>query len=257
MTYRILNILFVITLVIFLYLYLEDLWSFWPVVLLVLGYILFLLVVSTNVGFNFFVKAYNRNPDFEGNSVALSFDDGPNQNTLKILDILDRHEVKATFFCIGQQVEAHPEVFREILKRGHLVGNHTYSHTRKIGFLKSSRIIEEIEACDKVVKDRSGLEMRLFRPPFGIINPKVKRALAKTGHQVIGWNNRPYDAITSSPERILKRILKNLDKGDLILLHDNIEKTSVVLEQLLVKLKQRNLGVVRLDKLFDIDAYTN
>lgn len=231
-------------------------WPFWPLPLLVVIYITFILIVSTNVQFNFFVKAYNRNPDFPENAVALSFDDGPDENTLKILDVLDKHDAKAVFFCIGKKIKEHPQIFREILKRGHIVGNHTYSHTRRMGFLSSKTIENEITECDNIATQIGGVKMNLFRPPFGIINPKTKRALQKTGHKVIGWNIRPYDAITSSPEVIINRITKRLHKGDLILLHDNMDKTYIILEQLLVFLRQRDFAVVRLDKLFRINAYT-
>ncbi len=218
-------------------------------------YITIILVLSTNVQLNFFVEAYHKNPDFHENAVALSFDDGPTENTLEILDILDRYNAKAAFFCIGRNIKKHPEIFKEIIDRGHIVGNHTFSHTRKMGFLSSKTIQKEIEQCDAIAKQIGGVDLNLFRPPFGIINPKTKRALKKTGHKVIGWNIRPYDAITKSPEKIIQRITKDLNKGDLILLHDNMPKTAVILEQLLVILKQRKLRTVRPDKLFNIHAY--
>lgn len=232
-----------------------EIWPFWPVILIAFVYIFLILVLSTNVQFNFFVKAYNQNPDYPENAVALSFDDGPVENTLIILDILDVHNAKAAFFCIGRNIEKHPEIFKEIIKRGHIVGNHSFSHTRKMGFLKSSTIVNEIEQCNEIAERIGGVRMNLFRPPFGIINPKTKRALQETGHQVIGWNNRPYDAVTKSPHRILNRITKDLKKGDLILLHDNMPGTAPILEQLLVILNQRNFSTVRPDKLFDIHAY--
>ncbi|MDX1542520.1 MAG: polysaccharide deacetylase family protein [Christiangramia sp.] len=256
MIYKIVNILFGGIFMLMLFLFLMNDWPFWPLPLLVVLYIIFILIVSTNVQFNFFVKAYNKNPDFPENAVALSFDDGPDDNTLKILDILDKHEAKAVFFCIGKKIEEQPQIFLEILKRGHIVGNHTYSHTRRMGFLSSKTIANEILKCDYIAKEIGGVKMNLFRPPFGIINPKTKRALQITGHSVMGWNVRPYDAITKSPEVIINRITKKLEKGDLILLHDNMEKTSFILEQLLVILKQREFAIVRPDKLFRINAYT-
>lgn len=140
-----------------------------------------MLVLSTNVQFNFFVKAFNKNPQFSENAVALSFDDGPDKNTLKILDILDKHEAKAVFFCIGRKINEYPEIFQEILKRGHIVGNHTFSHTRKMGFLSSKTILNEIRHCDRVAEEIGKVRMNLFRPPFGIINPKTQRALKKDG----------------------------------------------------------------------------
>ena len=140
---------------------------------------LVILVLSTNVQFNFFVKAYNKNPDYPDNAVALSFDDGPVETTLEILDILDRYEAKAAFFCIGKNIKKYPEIFKEIIKRGHVVGNHTFSHTRKMGFLPSSIILKEIENCNKIAEETGGVKMNLFRPPFGIINPKSTKGFEK------------------------------------------------------------------------------
>jgi len=96
----------------------------------------------------------------------------------------------------------------------------------------------------------------LFRPPFGIINPKVKRALENTGHQVIGWNIRSYDTILNSEKYILKRITKNIKPGDIILLHDNNHQTIQILEQLLLFLQTNNYRSIRVDNLFQIDAYS-
>ncbi len=230
-------------------------WSLWPVIVAIFLYIILMLVVSTNIRFNFFVKAFHQNHSIKDRVVALSFDDGPSENTMTILDILDKFDAKAAFFCIGKKIEENPDIFREIIKRGHVVGNHTYSHTRKMGFISADRFYEEIKECDKIAEKTANVKLNLFRPPFGIINPRTKKALAKTGHQVIGWNVRPYDAITKSSGVIINRITKKLKPGDLILLHDNMDKTAPLLEQLLVILRERKFGTIRPDKLFGIDAY--
>lgn len=214
-----------------------------------------MLFLSTNIQYNFFRKSYHSNAAFTENVIAISFDDGPTPHTLQILDILERHKAKAVFFCIGHRIEENPEIFKEIIARGHIVGNHTYSHTRSMGFLSSAKIVAEIEKCNDVARAISGKELNLFRPPFGIINPKIANALETTGHSVIGWNKRPYDAITNSPAIILKRITRNLKKGDVILLHDNMPKTANILEQLLVIMEKRNLKTIRPDILFKINAY--
>ncbi len=255
MIFKLIKTLFVVAIIFAIALYYKEIWSFWPVIVIAFVYAILMLVLSTNVQFNFFVKAYNRNPDYPENAVALSFDDGPVENTLKILDILDKYNVRAAFFCIGKNIRKHPEIFKEIIKRGHIVGNHTYSHTRKMGFLSSRSVLKEIEKCDQVAEEIGGVKLNLFRPPFGIINPKTKRALQKSKHQVIGWNVRPYDAVTRAPEKIIDRITRDLKSGDLILLHDNMPKTANILEQLLVILEQRKLSTVRPDKLFEIHAY--
>ncbi len=221
-----------------------------------MGYLTFILFVSSNIRLNFFVKAYHNNRFETDRNVAITFDDGPVENTLRILEILDKYEAKASFFCIGRNIEKHPEIFKLIIEKGHFVGNHTYSHTRKMGFLSTQSLIEEIERCDEVCKRLGGITPLTFRPPFGIINPKTQRALEKTGHKVIGWNVRSYDAILSSKTLILKRILRKVKAGDVILLHDNQEHSIEILEQLLLFLQNNNYSPVRVDNLFKIDAYS-
>jgi len=228
----------------------------WLVTGFILGYGSFLLIVSTNIRLNFFVYGLHFNPFEEDDRVALTFDDGPVENTLKILELLDKYHVEASFFCIGKNIEEHPEIFKLILDKGHFVGNHTYSHTRAMGFLSTSRLVEEIKKCDEVCQKTGGITPKTFRPPFGIINPKTKRALETTGHRVIGWNLRSYDAIINSENLVLNRILGKIKPGDVILMHDTNEQTVEILEQLLIFLRSNNYRPVRVDTLFKIDAYS-
>lgn len=230
--------------------------SGWLIIGFILGYITFILIISTNVQLNFFVRAFHNNPFEEDGRIALTFDDGPVENTLKIIDVLDKYQVKASFFCIGKNIEENPDIFKLLLEKGHFVGNHTYSHTRKMGFLSTQQLVEEIEKCDKVCLETGGVVPSTFRPPFGIINPKTQRALQITGHKVMGWNIRSYDAILCSEKWILKRILNKIKPGDVILLHDTQEVTIEILEQLLLFLQSNNYRPVRVDNLFDIDAYS-
>jgi len=232
-----------------------NLVSLWLVLGVFIGYIIFLLVVSTNVKLNFFVRAHNGNPYELDRRVALTFDDGPVENTIQILKVLEKYNVKASFFCIGRNIEKNPEIFTAVLEQGHFIGNHSFSHTKKMGFLSAKKIIEEIKDCDDICEKVAGIRPKTFRPPFGVINPNTQKALLETHHAVIGWNVRSYDAILSSPNFILKRILKRIKPGDVILLHDNNLKTVLILEQLLIFLEKNNYTPVRVDNLFQIDAY--
>ena len=219
-------------------------------------YLIFLLIISTNVQWNFFVRANNGVKNHDKNEVALTFDDGPVENTLQILELLKKYNAKASFFCIGKNIEANPDIFKKIIEEGHLVGNHTFSHTRKMGFLNRSQIISEINSCNVIALKTGGVRLRLYRPPFGIINPKIKEALKITQHQVVGWNVRSYDAVLSSENYILKRIIKKIKPGSVILLHDNNIQTVEILEQLLLFLQTNDYRSIRVDNLFQIDAYS-
>lgn len=227
----------------------------WLIIGFIIGYLCFILIISTNVQLDFFVKAFHNNPFEEDGRIALTFDDGPVENTLKILEVLDKYHVKASFFCIGKNIEQNPEIFKLILEKGHFIGNHTWSHTRKMGFISTEKMVEEITKCDEICFRIGGVRPSTFRPPFGIINPKTKRALDITRHKVIGWNVRSYDAIIKSEDLVLKRIIRKIKPGDVILLHDTNELTVEILEQLLLFLRSNNYRPVRVDNLFKIDAY--
>lgn len=230
--------------------------TFWVVAGFGLLYLLFLLVVSTNVRFNFFVRSLSRNPATLDRKIALTFDDGPVAQTLRILEILDQYQVKAGFFCIGRRIEEHPEIFTKIIAKGHIVGNHTYTHTKTMGSLNVQRLVWEIEECNRCAREIAGVEMKLFRPPFGIVNPKTRKALEKTGMISVGWSIRSYDALLSSEQWILKRVLKRVRPGEVLLFHDNKTHTAHILEQLLLFLREHNYEVERPDKLLKINAYT-
>lgn len=170
--------------------------------------------------------------------VALTFDDGPTEFTPKFLDLLKEHQVKATFFCIGKQIEKYPETFQRIIAEGHTIGNHTLSHSNSTGFLSTSKMVVEIEDCDEVMNKVGNLKTDLYRPPFGVTNPSIAKAIKQTHKKSIGWNVRSLDTIIDDEKKIYKRITKGLKKGSIILLHDTSEKTYRVLIDLLVFLER-------------------
>ena len=181
--------------------------------------------------------------------VALTFDDGPTEFTPKFLDILKENNIKATFFCIGKQIEKHPETFQRIVAEGHTVGNHTFSHSNNTGFLSSSKMIEEIEKCDDVMLKIGGFKTDLYRPPFGVTNPNIAKAIKKTNKKSIGWNVRSLDTVIMDEKKILKKVTKNLKKGSIILLHDTSEKTYNVLVELLLFLEREKYSTFTIDSI--------
>ena len=183
--------------------------------------------------------------------IALTFDDGPTEFTPLFLDLLKEHQVKATFFCIGKQIEKYPEIFQRIIAEGHTIGNHTLSHSNSTGFLSASKMIEEIEKCDNIIKKAGHIKTDLYRPPFGVTNPNIARAIKKTHKQSIGWNVRSLDTIIDDERKIYKRIIKRLKKGSIVLLHDTSQKTYHVLADLLVFLKDQKYST------FTVDSITN
>ncbi|AUS05987.1 polysaccharide deacetylase family protein [Pseudotamlana carrageenivorans] len=225
------------------------------------GFSLFLWFLITGfgsafIGWNYFFQSLNANYSTKKKQIAITFDDGPNTSfTTKVLQLLKQYDAKATFFCIGKHIESHPEVFKTLLKEGHVVGNHTYSHSCNFGFFGTQRVINELECTSRVIEKISGLKVKLYRPAFGVTNPNIKKAIKQLNLHAVGWSKRSLDTTGRDEKVVLKRILNNLKAGDVILLHDTSEKTIRVLEQLLLFLKQQKFSAVTIDTLFDIKAY--
>ncbi|MFZ4931533.1 polysaccharide deacetylase family protein [Chryseobacterium sp. Mn2064] len=183
--------------------------------------------------------------------IALTFDDGPTEFTPLFLDLLKEHQVKATFFCIGKQIEKFPETFQRIITEGHTIGNHTFSHSNSTGFLSASKMTEEIEKCDTIIQQTGNIKTDLYRPPFGVTNPNIARAIKNTHKQSIGWNVRSLDTVIDDERKIYKRITTRLKKGSIVLLHDTSQKTYNVLADLLVFLTDQKYST------FTVDSITN
>lgn len=215
-----------------------------------------LVIGSFFISSNFHIKAYCSNPLEYNKVIALTFDDGPNENTLPILDILKRHNVKATFFCIGKNIEKHPEILKRIMDEGHVVGNHSYSHSSFFDFYRKDRVIEEIRKTDALIESFSGKKVQLFRPPFGVTNPSIRRALEVTKHKVIGWNIRSLDGILKDEKIIFARIKKRIAPGGIVLLHDRSHTVSI-LERLMLYLEENEYKVVSIEALLNSKAYEN
>ncbi|MPT30091.1 MAG: polysaccharide deacetylase family protein [Chryseobacterium sp.] len=181
--------------------------------------------------------------------IALTFDDGPTDFTPKFLDLLKENNIQATFFCIGKQIEKYPETFQRIIAEGHSVGNHTFSHSNNTGFLSGARMIEEIEKCDNVISKIGNIKTNLYRPPFGVTNPNIAKAIKKTKRKSIGWNVRSLDTVIDDEKKIYNRITKNLNKGSIILLHDTSEKTYNVLVDLLLFLGREKYSTFTIDSM--------
>ncbi len=228
-------------------------WSF-----VILGFIWFLITLcgSFLIRWNYHLTSLHSNKKTTKSQVAITFDDGPHPEfTPKALDLLKKYNATATFFCIGQQVEKHSEILKRILAEGHLVGNHTYSHSKSFGFFSTEKVISELNKTKQIIKGLTGKEMLLYRPAFAVTNPMIESAVKHLKVSSIGWNVRSLDTTARSENMILKRVLAKLSKGDVILLHDTSQKTVNVLEQLLLFLQEKNLESVTVDQLLGIEAY--
>ena len=212
---------------------------------------------SSRISSNYHVKTFCNNPSETEKKIALTFDDGPSIYTLEVLELLKKYNAKATFFCIGKNIEAHPEILQKIIDEGHLVGNHSYSHSKFFDFYTEPTIREELQKTDSLLEKFTSKKINFFRPPYGVTTPSIRRALKFTKHKVIGWNIRSLDGGTTDTDLILNRIKKRVSPGGIVLLHDTAPHTVFVLEQFLQFLQQNNYQVVSIEELLNLKAYEN
>ncbi|MFA6451522.1 MAG: polysaccharide deacetylase family protein [bacterium] len=176
--------------------------------------------------------------------VAMTFDDGPHPiYTRQILAALDAYGAKATFFMVGAEMEKYPDVVKEVLKRGHAIENHTYSHPRDMRLIPEKDALLEIEKNSRLIEKMTGARPTLFRPPRGMINSALFNAAVKSGYSVVLWTVSAdhHEAVT--PEMMAARVLRRTHPGAIILAHDgvthsrwkDVAATSILLETLTKK----------------------
>jgi peptidoglycan-N-acetylglucosamine deacetylase len=154
-------------------------------------------------------------------AVWLTIDDGPDeQDTPRILDLLDRHGARATFFVIGEHAARLPHLVTEIVRRGHEIGHHTHTHPARTFWCASQPRLEA--ELDRTLDVLASLDIRprLFRPPVGIKHFFLGEALAQRGLQCVGWSVRSGDCRTKSPEKLVASMARHLTPGAIILLHE-------------------------------------
>lgn len=182
--------------------------------------------------------------------VALTFDDGPSGDTEEILDILREFEVKATFFCVGEQIEAHPQTLARIAREGHLIGNHTYSHCNMMlcGRAESKR---QLTKTQQLIAEISGQTPQFWRAPFGFRAPWTQNVAARLGLRSALWSINPRDFQNPGVDVLVARVMETLQSGVIVLLHDGFQdrqQTVQALRKLIPLIREKGYKFVRLDE---------
>lgn len=153
--------------------------------------------------------------------VAMTFDDGPHpQNTPRLLDMLRKRNIKATFYVIGGNVDRYPQIVRRIVSEGHEIGNHTYTH-RKLTSLGASEVSKEMRRTQDAIVRAAGVRPRTMRPPYGALRTDQRNAVfSQFGYPTIMWSVDPQDWKRPGPSVVTNRILKAANNGAIILAHD-------------------------------------
>jgi peptidoglycan-N-acetylglucosamine deacetylase len=191
--------------------------------------------------------------------IALTYDDGPNDpHTTRLLEVLERHQVRATFFMIGRSVRQRPEIARAVAHAGHVIGNHTFTHPNLI-FASAQQTRVELGECERALTEVIGNHSPLFRPPFGGRRPATLRIARSMGLQPVMWNVTGWDWKTTSPEYVEKKVRAQIRGGDVILLHDGGHRgigadrvhTVAATEHLIIRYKALGYEFVTIPQMSD------
>ena len=207
----------------------------------------FMFYASYSIKSQVYVKALCRVKTTE-KVVYLTFDDGPDaEQTPQVLDVLKCNNAKATFFCIGSRIAGNEQIIKRIIDEGHTVGNHSFSHTNGFPLFSRRRMVADIEQCQKAIENAIGTAPTLFRPPFGVTNPTVGKAVKTLNLKTIGWTIRTYDTNRGSDAKIARRISRQLRPGAIILLHDRLPQSAERLQMVIDTVKENGYEIGKLE----------
>ena len=194
------------------------------------------------------------------NEVALTFDDGPSEDTEEMLDVLEDLKVKVTFFMIGRQVEEHPRIARRVIESGHGIGNHSYSHPIFL-YRGASETRGQMERAQEVIIEATGVRPIFARPPCGVRTPAYFAATRDLNLQTVQWSDTGFDWKDHDGDRIARDAVRHARAGSIILLHDgdstgesNRKQTIAALPLIVAELKARGLEIAPLNRLIEMNS---
>ena len=229
-----------------------------PVYLYPLLFVIYSLIVFYGcyyIGSNFFIKVVC-SADTDQKEIAISFDDGPATNfTPQILQLLKDENIKAAFFCIGNRIPGNEKIVKQLQDDGHIIGNHSYSHHFWFDMFSSKKMLEDMQLMDQTMKAVTGLQPKLFRPPYGVTNPNLKKAIIKGNYTPVGWSVRSMDTVIKNETKLLHKIKAGLKPGAVFLFHDTSNITLQVLPLFFKEVKNQGYHIVPLDKLLHLSPY--
>lgn len=184
--------------------------------------------------------------------VAFTFDDGPSKYTLDIINILEEYNASATFFEVGYNIKAHPEITKEVFDRGFEVANHTTDHS-KLTKLTEAKYLSKINDNNALFKELTGKDMPYLRPPYGSYNDKIK---ANAGVPIVTWSLDTRDWESRNKDKVIEMVINNIKEGDIILFHDLYESTRDAVKELMPLLKEQGYQAVSVGELFKSKGIT-
>ncbi len=208
-------------------------------IILAIGIFAFLIYASFNISSGIYLQTFSRKKT-DAKQVMLTFDDGPHPvHTPAVLDILKKYEVKAAFFVIGKNIAGNEDILKRMLAEGHTIGNHSFSHGNTFPLLRPQKMADDLMQCERAAEKIIGQRTTWFRPPFGVTNPYVARAIKMRNYRVAGWSIRSLDTLFNDKNKPVRRVVKRLKPGAIILLHDNRPNAPYITEQILLQAKEK------------------
>ena len=229
-----------------------------PVYFYFLLFIVYSLIVFYGcyyVGSNFFIKIICA-ANTSRKEIAISFDDGPATSyTPQILQLLQQDNIKATFFCIGNRIAGNENILQQIIADGHIIGNHSYSHHFWFDMFSSKKMLDDLRMMDEELKRVTGLQPKLFRPPYGVTNPNLKKAILSGNYTPVGWSVRSMDTVIKDEKKLLDKINRSIKPGAVFLFHDTSATTLHILPAFIKEVKNSGYQIITLDKLLHLNPY--
>ena len=217
-------------------------------------YLIINIIGSANIQFNYFFHSHCSSTT-SIKEIAITFDDGPHPDiTPKLLELLNKHNAKATFFCVGKNADAYNEIVAGIFSSGHILGNHSYGHSKFFDLFSSKKMKTEIIDTNEVITLITGKKPLLFRPPYGVTNPMLRKAINKSNMTSVGWSLRSFDTVRKG-EKVLAKLIANTNPGDVVLFHDTNPNIITIIEEYIKWLQKNDFKIVSLTSLLNISAY--
>jgi peptidoglycan/xylan/chitin deacetylase (PgdA/CDA1 family) len=254
LNFRLVNIIFFILLLISIGLNLFFVTPWYIYALIFLAWVSLLFYGSYFINSQFYLKAICRVKTNQ-KIIALTFDDGPDHSsTESLLKTLSAEKVEAAFFCIGKNITGQESLLQKMHASGHLIANHSFSHSAWFDFLSSKKMLEDLRAMDQITIKTIGLKPVFFRPPYGVTNPNLNKAIREGNYTAIGWSVRSLDTVIRDEKRLFRKVSR-VQPGDILLFHDRSQTMLAILPELIRSLKAAGFQIIRLDKLLNLEPY--
>lgn len=255
MTFKTLSYLFIGLLFLLVFINLVFPFNFLFFLFPVVVYFTIVGIKSSQISSGFHLSAICSGPANQ-KEIAITFDDGPHEEiTPEVLKVLNEYNVRATFFCIGKHIKGNETTLVRMKREGHIIGNHTFSHAYLFDFFPATIVKKELDKTNETIHRIINKTPRFFRPPYGVTNPAISKAVKKSDFDVIGWNVRSLDTVIKDESKIFKRVTENLKGGDIVLFHDSNRRVVQVLQSFLKFTSQNGFKIVGLDELIKKSPY--